>query len=112
VEGEIAAMYDRLPGQGAHVANVSRGGETRERTSVESEVHALVDLVHRRFDLPYVCIDLLRTTTGELWFSELEADGAVSGLFGRPESVKRVVGGRFRAYAERHDRHLSEGVAA
>jgi hypothetical protein len=111
VEGEIVAMYDRIPGSDSHVANVSRGGQVRERDTVEQPVRDLVTLVHRRFDLPYVCVDLLRTAAGELWFSELEADGAVTGLFSDIETVTRVVGGRFRAYADRHDRHLSQGVA-
>ena len=111
VEGEIVAMYDRMPGDGSHVANVSRGGQVRERTAVPEAVRQLVGLVGDRFGLPYVCVDLLRTDRGELWFSELEADGAVSALFDRPDLVKRVVGGRFRAYAERLDKHLRESTS-
>ncbi|MEU6020286.1 RimK family alpha-L-glutamate ligase [Micromonospora sp. NPDC048871] len=110
VEGEIVAMYDRIPGSDSHVANVSRGARVQERDTVEQSVHDLVALVHRRFDLAYVCVDLLRTDSGQLWFSELEADGAVTGLFGDPEAIKRVVGGRFRAYAARHDRHYRQGA--
>jgi hypothetical protein len=110
VAGQIAALYDRIPGEGSHVANVSRGGTARERASAEGPVHDLVRLVNERFDLPYVCIDLLRTASGELWFSELELDGAVSGLFTNPDAVRRVVGGRFTAYAERLDAHLRRGA--
>ncbi|MFI7273046.1 RimK family alpha-L-glutamate ligase [Streptomyces sp. NPDC049879] len=106
VEGEIVAMYDRTGSGDSHVANVSRGGSVRERTDVAPEVRALLALVHRRFDLPYVCVDLLRTPDGRLWLSELELDGAVSALFGSPEAVRRVVGGRFLAYAARLAGHL------
>lgn len=106
VEGEIVAAYDRVGGGDSHVANVSRGGTVRERDTVEPAVRELVELVHRRFDLPYVCVDLLRTPDGRLWLSELELDGAVSALFGSPETVRRVVGGRFLAYAVRLADHL------
>lgn len=112
VEGEIVAMYDRIPGDESHVANVSRGGTIRERTEVEQSVRELVELLHERFALPYLCVDLLRSADGGLWFSELELDGAVSGLFGNPDAVKRVVGGRFRAYAARLDAHLRQSDSA
>ncbi|RKN04520.1 hypothetical protein D7319_28210 [Streptomyces radicis] len=105
VEGEIVALYDRVGGGDSHVANVSRGGSVRVRTAVEPGVRELVELVHRRFDLPYVCVDLLRTPSGELWLSELELDGAVSALFDSPQAVRRVVGGRFLAYAARLRAH-------
>lgn len=106
IDGKIAAMYDRIPGNGSHVANVSRGGTARERTSVEPSVQELVELVTERFAVPYVCIDLLRTASGDLWFSELELDGAVSGLFSNAEAVRRVVGGRFESYAAGLEEHL------
>lgn len=107
VEGEIVAVYDRVGSPGSHVANISRGGHADTRSEVDASVHELVDLVHRRFDLPYVCVDLLRTADGGLWFSELETDGAVAGLFDDRDAVDRIVGGRFRAYARRLDAHLS-----
>ncbi len=106
IEGDIVAMYDRIPADSSHVSNVSRGASVRERTAVEEPVRELAALVHRRLGLSYVCIDLLRTADGDLWFSELETDGAVSGLFDNPDAVDRVVGGRFRAYAKRLDEHL------
>lgn len=112
VEGEIVAVYDRIGSAGSHVANVSRGGRVEERAGVDGPVHELADLVHRRFDLPYVCIDLLRTADGGLWFSELELDGAVSGLFDDRDAVQRIVGGRFRAYARRLDRHIRSGTTS
>ena len=77
---------------------------------MDGPVHELADLVYRRFDLPYACIDLLRTADGGLWFSELEVDGAVAGLFDDQDAVARIVGGRFRAYARRLDAHLSRGT--
>ncbi|MDS1271525.1 hypothetical protein RIF23_14595 [Lipingzhangella sp. LS1_29] len=107
VEGEIVAVYDRVPGEGSHVANISRGGSFSERTEIEPAVRELVDLVYARYDLSYLCIDLLRTSDGALWFSEVEPDGAVSALFGDPEALLRVVGTRFRAYAARLDAHLA-----
>ncbi|GAB3439784.1 ATP-grasp domain-containing protein [Actinophytocola sediminis] len=107
VEGEIVAVYDRIAAAGSHVANVSRGGRVVERSDVDGPVRELAALVHRRFDLPYVCVDLLRTADGGWWFSELELDGAVAGLFDDQDAVARIVGGRFRAYASRLDRHLS-----
>ena len=106
VEGEVVAAYDRVPDQGAHVANVSRGGSTVGRTRVDAAVLDLLSLVQERFDLPYVCVDLLRTADGRMWFSEIELDGAVSALFEEPATVERVVGARFRAYGRRHDAHL------
>lgn len=106
VEGIVVAMYDRVPEGTSHTANVSRGGRVRPRTELEEPVAELVATVQREFALPYVCIDLLRTTDGRLWLSELEPDGAVTALFDRPEEATRVIGERFRAYARRHDRHL------
>ncbi|MFL6110520.1 MAG: RimK family alpha-L-glutamate ligase, partial [Catenulispora sp.] len=110
VGGEVVAAYDRIPGDSSHVANVSRGGSVRERTSLDPEIHELVRLVDERLRLPYVCIDLLCTADGRTWFSELEPDGAVSGLFSNPDAVRRVVGGRFRAYAAGLDTHLETGL--
>jgi glutathione synthase/RimK-type ligase-like ATP-grasp enzyme len=107
VEGEIVAMYDRTPTAGAHVANISRGGSYAARTDVDAPVGELVELIQSRFDLPYVCIDLLQAADGRTWLSELEADGAVSSLFGQPELMRRVVGARFRSYAKRLDAHLA-----
>jgi glutathione synthase/RimK-type ligase-like ATP-grasp enzyme len=112
VAGEIAAMYERIPVDGCHVANLSRGGTARETTSAEQSVRDLVRLVDDRFGLAYVCIDLLRTDSGEMWLSELELDGAVSGLFANPEMVRRVVGRRFQAYAEGLDAHVRRCAAS
>jgi hypothetical protein len=100
-------MYDRVPGAQSHVANLSRGGSVAERVTLDAPVDALVRLISRRFDISYLCIDLLMAADGRIWLSELELDGAVSALFGDPEAMKRVVGRRFQAYAERLDRHLS-----
>lgn len=107
VEGGIVAMYDRVPAGDSHVSNISRGGSYARRTHLEAPIDALVKLIGSRFDLPYVCIDLLETADGRFWFSELEADGAVSGLFGEPEVMKSVVGGRFLAYGKRLEAHLA-----
>jgi glutathione synthase/RimK-type ligase-like ATP-grasp enzyme len=107
VEGGIVAMYDRVPAAGAQVANVSRGATHRLRTSLDAPIDELVQLVQQRFDLPYVCIDLLQADDGRIWLAELEADGAVSSLFGQPELVRQVVGERFRAYSKRLDEHLA-----
>lgn len=107
IEGEIVAMYDRVPGAQSHVANLSRGGSVVERVTLDAPVDALVRLISRRFDISYLCIDLLMAADGRIWLSELELDGAVSALFGDPEAMKRVVGRRFQTYAERLDRHLS-----
>lgn len=104
VEGEIVAMFDRRPRPGSHVANVSRGGSFAVRHEIEPAVHKLARLVTDRLDLSYVCIDVLRTASGGLWLSELEADGAVSRLLCPPEQVHEVVGARFAAY----ERRLSE----
>lgn len=112
VEGEIVAAYDRIPGSSAHVANVSRGGGVRRRAEVTDTVRELIGVVHERFDLPYVCVDLLRTASGELWLSEVELDGAVSALFDDPEAVRRVVGGRFHAYAARLETHVQRQAQA
>lgn len=107
VEGAIAAMYDRIPAGDAHVANLSRGGSYAQRTHLDAPIDDLVKLVQSRFDLPYVCIDLLQAADGRIWLSELELDGAVSGLFGQPELMRRVVGERFLAYARRLDDHIA-----
>jgi glutathione synthase/RimK-type ligase-like ATP-grasp enzyme len=112
VEGEIVFAFDRVGAVGSHVANLSRGGRWEVRSDVEDPVRELVEFVHRRLDLPYECIDVLRTADGGLWFSELEADGSFAGLFGDQDAVARIVGGRFRAYARRHDLHLRRGAAA
>ena len=108
VEGHVVAAYDRIPTSSSHVANVSRGASVRPRAYVEQALHELVTLVHERFDLPYVCVDVLVNARGELHLSELELDGAVSALFDDPEAMDRVVGGRFRAYAARLERHTRE----
>lgn len=110
VEGEIVAVYDRVGSAGSHVANLSRGGRVTERSGVDGPVRELADLVYRRFDLPYACVDLLRTADGGVWFSELETDGAVAGLFDDQDAVARIVGGRFRAYARRLDAYLSRAA--
>ncbi|GAB3227391.1 hypothetical protein GCM10027447_18450 [Glycomyces halotolerans] len=106
VEGAVVAMYDRVPEGASHASNVSRGGRVRPRTELEEPVAELVATVQRALDLPYVCIDLLRTRDGRVWLSELEPDGAVTALFDRPDEAIRVIGERFRAYARRHERHL------
>lgn len=107
VEGEIVAMYDRIPGADSHVANISRGGSFAERQTLDAPILELVEMINSRFDLPYLCVDLLAAADGRLWFSEIELDGAVAGLFGDPEAMKRVVGRRFRAYADRLDDHVA-----
>ncbi|MEV0328169.1 hypothetical protein CA850_14400 [Micromonospora echinospora] len=103
VEGRIVAAVDRRPKPGSHVANVSRGGSFTVRRDLEPAVHELARMVSDRLDLPYVCIDILRTADGGLWLSELEADGAVSRLLFPPDTVHEVVATRFAAYARRHE---------
>ncbi|GAA3221228.1 RimK family alpha-L-glutamate ligase [Oerskovia jenensis] len=112
VEGKVVAAYDRLPSDSSHVANVSRGATVRPRQHVEQALHELVTLVYERFDLPYVCIDVLVNARGELYLSELELDGAVSALFDDPEVMDRVVGARFRAYETRLEEHTRERILA
>lgn len=103
VESEIVAVLDRRPRPGAHVANVTRGGSFSVRETIDSRVADLVKLATDRLGLPYLCVDLLETANGDLWLSELEADGAVSRLLCPEELLMHVVGTRFSAYERRLD---------
>ncbi|WP_228979454.1 RimK family alpha-L-glutamate ligase [Streptomyces sp. DH12] len=107
VEGEVVAMFDRIPRQGAHVANVSRGARYAVRTEIDPRVHELVKLASDRLGVAYLCVDLLQAGD-RLWLSEFEADGAVSRLLAPPEVVHRVVAARFTAYERRLEAFLAD----
>ncbi|MFD3539188.1 RimK family alpha-L-glutamate ligase [Streptomyces sp. NPDC058662] len=106
VEGTIVAMFDRIPRQGSHVANVTRGGSYSVRTEIDPRVHDLVKLAARRLGVAYLCVDLL-LADGTLWLSEFEADGAVSRLLAPADLVHHVVATRFAAYERRLDAFLA-----
>jgi glutathione synthase/RimK-type ligase-like ATP-grasp enzyme len=101
VEGQIVAMFDRVPRDGSLVANASRGGAASVRTEIDPRVHDLIKLIQDRLDLGYFCVDLLLTAGGELWLSELEADGATSRRLCPIDLLYEIVGTRFRAYERR-----------
>ncbi|WP_436501659.1 ATP-grasp domain-containing protein [Actinokineospora sp. HUAS TT18] len=103
VDSQIVAILDRRPRKGSHVANVTRGGSFSVRETIDPRVHDLVKLATERLDLSYLCIDLLETATGELWLSELEADGAVSRLLCPEDLLYHVIGTRFSAYERQLD---------
>ncbi|MFF8837883.1 RimK family alpha-L-glutamate ligase [Streptomyces sp. NPDC015130] len=106
VEGTIIAMFDRIPRQGSHVANVSRGGSYALRTEIDPRVHELAKLASERLGVSYLCVDLL-LADGQLWLSEFEADGAVSRLLAPADVVHHVVATRFAAYERRLDAFLA-----
>ncbi|MFE7132316.1 RimK family alpha-L-glutamate ligase [Streptomyces sp. NPDC057638] len=106
VEGTIVAMFDRIPRQGSTVANVSRGGGYAIRHEIDSRAHDLVKLASDRLGLSYLCVDLL-LADGELWLSEMEADGAVSRLLAPADVVHHVVATRFAAYERRLEEFLA-----
>ncbi|MEU3744657.1 MULTISPECIES: RimK family alpha-L-glutamate ligase [Streptomyces] len=106
VEGTVIAMFDRIPRQGSHVANVSRGAGYAVRTEIDPRVHELAKLASNRLGVSYLCIDLL-LADGQLWLSEFEADGAVSRLLAPADLVHHVVATRFAAYERRLDAFLA-----
>jgi hypothetical protein len=97
IDGSAWRACTRKPQAGAVASNTFQGGEL-EYIDVPPRFAAPAERIAKSLGLAYACVDFLEAD-GEIWLSEIEADGAANTDAG-------LGAARFAAYRRQFDRHI------